>query len=132
MNNNGFLANVNLENGLGFQQGSTDGVYNQYYTGGFHRPQRPEYTRDERNAFNLKGCNKAYKNFYDPDVQYFDYYNRVDGKDTAINTATDGIITKNNELIVNDNAFFINEKIIIKMFLILFIVFCLYYFIYRV
>lgn len=42
------------DNGLGFTQGSTGGVLNTYYRGGFHRPQLPEFSLKDRNAFNLR------------------------------------------------------------------------------
>lgn len=80
--NNTFPAESNLENGFGFQQGSTDGVYNQYYRGGFHRFQRPEFSRKDRDRFNLKGCNKAYRHHYDPDgVIYVNHYSIMNNND---------------------------------------------------
>ena len=58
--------NDKSDNGLGFMQGSTDGVYNQYYTNMCNRQPLPEISRSQRNKFNLKGCNTAYKCHYDP------------------------------------------------------------------
>lgn len=61
------------DNGLGFGQGSTAGIYNQYYRGGFHRPHVPQqYGIDSRRMFNLKGhkgnlkCD-SYSCHYDPE-----------------------------------------------------------------
>lgn len=81
----GFLTmpDINDDNGLGFGQGSLDGMFNQYYTSyGFHRPRHPEVDRGLRNRFNLKGfrgsyqyntCSNPYKCHYDP-APYFDEY----------------------------------------------------------
>lgn len=56
----------NYDNGLGFGQGSTAGIYNQYYRGGFHRPQIPEFHRNDRNRFNNHlGCD-SYKCHFNP------------------------------------------------------------------
>lgn len=73
----------NYDNGLGFGQGSVDGVYNQYYRGGFHRPQHPEVDRGIRRRFNLRGfrgsmrydskCN-PYRCHYDSEPYYDEYY----------------------------------------------------------
>ncbi len=81
-NDAGFKATIpdKYDSGLGFQQGSTDGVYNNYSSCGFHRPQHPEFPRNLRRRFNLLGyrgsenygaCLSAYKCHYDPDP-FFD------------------------------------------------------------
>lgn len=65
----------NSDNGLGFGQGSTDGVYNQYPRGGFHRPlshSMPEFDTLDRRNFNRNFAGKcdSYKCTYDPDKFY--------------------------------------------------------------
>lgn len=63
----------NYDNGLGFGQGSTAGVYNQYPRGGFHRPHHPEHSLPEfdtlkRRQFNnyVVGKCDPYKCHYNP------------------------------------------------------------------
>lgn len=69
-----------VDHGLGFGQGSTQGVYNVYSKCGFHRPQHPEFSRSERRRFNKRGyrgsqgyysCDNPYQCHYDPEP-YFD------------------------------------------------------------
>ena len=77
----GFFAWLphNDDNGLGFGQGSTDGVRNTYGRRGFHRPQLPEVDRATRRRFNLRGyrgaesnwgCGWPYACHYDPEPFY--------------------------------------------------------------
>lgn len=73
------------DSGLGFNQGSVEGVYNQYSYKGFHRPQVPEIDRGLRRRFNLRGfrgsreyscaggSSDSYRCHYDP-APYFDEY----------------------------------------------------------
>ncbi len=63
-----FMADVNdyTDSGLGFMQGSTDGVYNQYYAGNCNKKRLPESTKLQRREFNLTKCNSAYRCHYDP------------------------------------------------------------------
>ncbi len=70
--------NDKSDNGLGFMQGSTDGVYNQYYTTQCNRTLRPEISRTKRNKFNLVGCNSAYKCHYNPYPLENDNYNELE------------------------------------------------------
>ena len=51
------------DNGLGFEQGSTDGVFNTYTRRGFHRPQLPVTDRATRRRFNLRGYRGAQSNW---------------------------------------------------------------------
>ena len=53
------------DNGLGFMQGSTDGVVNTYGKRGFHRPGAPESSREERDHFNLRDRQYGCRNFFE-------------------------------------------------------------------
>ena len=52
------------DNGLGFMQGSTDGVVNTYGKRGFHRPGAPQPTREDRDHFNLRDMQYGCRNFF--------------------------------------------------------------------
>lgn len=56
------------DSGLGFYQGSTDGVYNSYPNRGFNRPRCPEIPEITRRVFNKHffRCEDPYKCHYDP------------------------------------------------------------------
>ena len=55
------------DNGLGFGQGSTAGVYNQYAKGGFHRPRMHQPSTQSRKSLNLNECVTPYLCHYDPE-----------------------------------------------------------------
>lgn len=66
-----FLADTvtNVENGLGFGKGSTDGVINRYAHRGFARPQladNPSMDIKSRNNLNMRAHASAYSCHFDP------------------------------------------------------------------
>lgn len=54
------------DNGFGFGKGSTDGVINTYGHRGFARPQRREYSTEQRDNLNMRACMGAYACHFDP------------------------------------------------------------------
>ena len=58
----------NHDNGLGFGQGSTSGVYNQYYRGGFHRGVPLEADMNVRRWFNNGVTCDSYSCHYNPET----------------------------------------------------------------
>ena len=52
------------DNGLGFLQGSTDGVVNTYGKRGFHRRGAPMASRQDRERMNLHDCEYGCHNFF--------------------------------------------------------------------
>lgn len=76
----GFSATLLQDHGLGFGQGSTNGVHSSSSSCGFHRPQHPEFPRNLRRRFNMRGyrgsenyssCENPYMCHYDPEP-FFD------------------------------------------------------------
>ena len=112
-----FDFNSSLDNGMGFSQGSTAGVYNQYSHGGFHRNDGRLFESNMclRKRFNKVGCD-PYRCHYNPNPDNcdncFDIPN-ISGNPTTPNEPIKPI--KNN---------FIRQALIyiifIKMFLFLF------------
>ena len=63
-----FPVSLTHDNGLGFGQGSTDGIYNQYPRGGFHRPQTKEFNMNDRRQFNNGVACDSYSCHYNPET----------------------------------------------------------------
>jgi hypothetical protein len=91
--NGGILAWLphNDDTGLGFMQGSTQGVFNTYGKRGFLRPELPVVDREVRRRFNLRGyrgaregwsCGWPYACHYDPEPFYQE--KGVDGGDDDV------------------------------------------------
>jgi len=106
----------NYDSGLGFGQGSVDGLYNSYYRGGFHRPQHPhpEFDRDVRNTFNLK--NNCYENRcrYDPEPHFDNITNQDDTSQSEVDIPHSVSSSINIQF---NNVFFLIIAIILGFFI---------------
>lgn len=103
----------NEDNGLGFGQGSTAGVYNQYYRGGFHRPKVEEVDEGIRRRFNLKDRCDPYRCHYDPEPYY-------ENKQVQIRWSDESELNKISSLFPDQMTTLMNLIIIIIVLFILF------------
>ena len=61
-----FVAESKNDDGFGFGQGSTAGVFNTYGHRGFARPQLAEHAVKARDNLNMRACMNAYACHFDP------------------------------------------------------------------
>lgn len=120
----------NDDEGLGFGQGSTAGVYNQYYRGGFHRPQAPEFDRLSRRKFNLNeydGCG-PYRCHYDPDPlnKLTDQLEVQSTLQSTLQSHSEGNVPHSVNLQINNNYFNTNT-----LFFLIICVALLYFFVFK-